>query len=203
MRAPILLLAPTPALYRRLRRQLPALGVSAVGSLRSPRLLRALPRPQAPHSGAFARHPDPGRPQPGHLQPGHLQPGNLQPGHPLQAPPQDASATSGPFRPVAPTLPSRRQRQVLELIGCGLPNKTIAARLHLSEATVKSHVRALLQLLGAVNRTEAIYKAERLGWDVRGTTGDRARSPVREERSGGWRPVGDSNPCTHRERVMS
>ena len=188
MRAPILLLAPTPALYRRLRRQLPALGVSAVGSLRSPRLLRALPRPQAPHSGAFARHPDPGRPHPG---------------HPLQAPPQDASATAGAFRPVAPTLPSRRQRQVLELIGCGLPNKTIAARLHLSEATVKSHVRALLQLLGAVNRTEAIYKAERLGWDVRGTTGNRARSPVREERSGGWRPVGDSNPCTHRERVMS
>ena len=45
----------------------------------------------------------------------------------------------------------------------GMPNKTIAARLGISEHTVKFHVNALLNKLGAHSRTEAVTRATRMG----------------------------------------
>ena len=56
-----------------------------------------------------------------------------------------------------------RVLQVLGLMAEGMPNKTIAARLGISEHTVKFHVNALLNKLGAHSRTEAVTRATRMG----------------------------------------
>lgn len=52
-----------------------------------------------------------------------------------------------------------REVQVLELLVEGLSNKVIAARLGISDQTVKFHAAAICGKLGAANRTEAVRKA--------------------------------------------
>ena len=56
-----------------------------------------------------------------------------------------------------------REVEVLELLAEGLPNKSIATRLGISDQTVKFHVAALLGKLGVANRTEAVRVAVRRG----------------------------------------
>lgn len=59
---------------------------------------------------------------------------------------------------------TNRQRQVLELVADGLSNEAIAACLHISLSTVRSHVRAVLRQTGCVNRhqlTAQVYRAKR------------------------------------------
>jgi DNA-binding NarL/FixJ family response regulator len=56
-----------------------------------------------------------------------------------------------------------REHQVLELLAEGLPNKAIAARLGISDQTVKFHVASISAKLGATNRTEAVRLALRRG----------------------------------------
>ena len=56
-----------------------------------------------------------------------------------------------------------RELEVLQLLAEGLPNKSIAQRLGISEHTVKFHVNAILGKLGAQSRTEAVILATRLG----------------------------------------
>ena len=53
---------------------------------------------------------------------------------------------------------------MLRLLAEGLPNKAIAARLHLSEKTVKSHVSSVLAKLGVADRTQAALRAVRDGY---------------------------------------
>ncbi|WP_410014305.1 two-component system response regulator NarL [Sodalis sp. C49] len=48
-----------------------------------------------------------------------------------------------------------RERDILKLIAHGLPNKTIARRLDISESTVKVHVKHLLKKMGLKSRVEA------------------------------------------------
>ena len=62
---------------------------------------------------------------------------------------------------VEPLTP--RERQVLELLAEGLPNKAIAARLDISDQTVKFHVSSICGKLGAANRTAAVRRAVRRG----------------------------------------
>ena len=71
---------------------------------------------------------------------------------------EEAAAPLGPGPPPSLTI---RQRQVLALIAGGMPAKTIAARLGLSEATVRNHIRAILLELGAHSQLEAVAKARR------------------------------------------
>jgi DNA-binding NarL/FixJ family response regulator len=56
-----------------------------------------------------------------------------------------------------------REREVLQAIALGLPNKAIAARLGISTHTVKFHVAAILAKLGAASRTEAVTLGIRRG----------------------------------------
>lgn len=58
---------------------------------------------------------------------------------------------------------TEREYEILALIGAGLSNRELAARLYISEATVKTHITHLLQKLGLVNRTEAALYALREG----------------------------------------
>jgi two-component system, NarL family, nitrate/nitrite response regulator NarL len=56
-----------------------------------------------------------------------------------------------------------RELAVLRLVAEGLPNKTIAVKLAISEHTVKFHVNAIFGKLGVASRTEAVVRATRLG----------------------------------------
>ncbi|HST39115.1 MAG TPA: response regulator transcription factor [Conexibacter sp.] len=58
---------------------------------------------------------------------------------------------------------SAREREVLELLVEGLPNKLIARRLEISEKTVKSHLTSIFRALGVTDRTQAALWAERHG----------------------------------------
>jgi len=50
-----------------------------------------------------------------------------------------------------------RQKQVIEAIRLGKPNKIIAYELNMCESTVKVHVRTIMKKLKARNRTEVAY----------------------------------------------
>lgn len=56
-----------------------------------------------------------------------------------------------------------REAEVLELLAEGMSNKGIAARLNISDQTVKFHVAAICGKLGADNRTDAVRRAIRRG----------------------------------------
>jgi DNA-binding NarL/FixJ family response regulator len=59
--------------------------------------------------------------------------------------------------PSGPPL-TRREREVLELIASGAPDREIAERLGLAKCTVKNHVEQVLAKLDARNRTEAAFR---------------------------------------------
>lgn len=63
--------------------------------------------------------------------------------------------------PRCPQL-TRRQQEVLTLIGDGLSNKEIARRLAIAEATAKIHASALMRSLRVRNRTEAAIQAREM-----------------------------------------
>jgi DNA-binding NarL/FixJ family response regulator len=56
-----------------------------------------------------------------------------------------------------------RERQVLTLVGQGLSNSEISARLLTSEATVKAQVSSILAKIGASNRVQAAILAHDAG----------------------------------------
>ena len=63
-------------------------------------------------------------------------------------------------RPSEPEL-SQREREVLDLVGDGLPNKVIARRLGISEKTVKAHITRIFEALGVTDRTQAALWLQR------------------------------------------
>ena len=54
-----------------------------------------------------------------------------------------------------------REREVLELLVDGLPNKLIARRLEISEKTVKAHLTNIFHRIGVSDRTQAALWAQR------------------------------------------
>jgi DNA-binding NarL/FixJ family response regulator len=71
------------------------------------------------------------------------------------------------FRRGAPGEPSEplteREREILQLLAAGHDNRTIAARLHLSEKTVGNRLSEIFQKLGVSNRTQAAMVAIQRG----------------------------------------
>jgi DNA-binding NarL/FixJ family response regulator len=59
-----------------------------------------------------------------------------------------------------------RELNVLRLVANGLSNRRIGAQLHLSETTVKFHVRNIMRKFDATSRAEAVYKATKNGVDL-------------------------------------
>ncbi|AGZ45928.1 response regulator [Actinoplanes friuliensis] len=53
---------------------------------------------------------------------------------------------------------SAREEEVLDLLGLGLSNASIAHRLGLTEKTVKNHLNHIFAKLGVSNRTEAVVR---------------------------------------------
>ena len=77
----------------------------------------------------------------------------------LRSPNRPAKGSSGAL--VEPL--TEREVEVLGLVAAGLGNKEVAARLEISEHTVKFHVASIMGKLGAGSRTEAVTLAIRQG----------------------------------------
>jgi DNA-binding NarL/FixJ family response regulator len=72
-----------------------------------------------------------------------------------------------PVPPAASAAPlgtlTQREREVLALVGAGLSNRELAARLYISEATVKTHIKRILMKLGLRDRIQAVVLAYEAG----------------------------------------
>jgi len=68
-----------------------------------------------------------------------------------------------PALSTAPPGVTEREREVLALVGAGLSNPEIAARLHLGVTTVKTHVANLMAKTGSGNRVQLAVYAAQLG----------------------------------------
>ncbi len=55
-----------------------------------------------------------------------------------------------------------RETEVLRLVAQGMPSRQIAARLGISYATVRSHIRSVGSKLGVHSKSEAVVKAREL-----------------------------------------
>jgi two-component system, NarL family, response regulator LiaR len=58
---------------------------------------------------------------------------------------------------------TRRELDVLELIAQGMSNREIAAKLYVSENTIKTHSSRVFDKLGAKRRTQAVQLGKELG----------------------------------------
>jgi two-component system, NarL family, response regulator YdfI len=84
--------------------------------------------------------------------------------HPAQfqsAVPAASSPSRGLGELAEPLTP--RESEVLQMLASGLGNKEVAAKLDISEHTVKFHVASILGKLGAASRTEAVSLGIRRG----------------------------------------
>jgi len=64
----------------------------------------------------------------------------------------------------APSSLTRLELQILRLVVGGLTNKEIASEVHVSQNTVKFHMRQLFQKTQTGNRTELAHRAAKEGW---------------------------------------
>lgn len=70
--------------------------------------------------------------------------------------------TPGPQSSLIDTL-TEREKDILRLLGAGLSNADIAARLYFSEGTVRNYISSILEKLGVSDRTQAAILALRSG----------------------------------------
>ncbi|MGH3275176.1 MAG: response regulator [Streptosporangiaceae bacterium] len=93
-----------------------------------------------------------------------------------------------------------REKEVLALMTHGADNRAVADRLHISYATVRTHVRSILTKLGARSQLDAVARAAQLGfrdlpWSARDGP-QREYPPARAGRAGensrhcaSWQPT--------------
>jgi DNA-binding NarL/FixJ family response regulator len=67
-----------------------------------------------------------------------------------------------PSVPPPPEL-TDREREILDLVADGHPNKVIALRLRIAEKTVKNHLSRIFQVIGVTDRTQAALWVQRGG----------------------------------------
>jgi DNA-binding NarL/FixJ family response regulator len=92
--------------------------------------------------------------------------------------PSVATRLMSRVRTPAPELLSQRELEVLELVAAGTTNREVAARLFISEATVKTHLLHIYAKLGVGvgvgvgvgDRAAAVAEAFKRGLFVPGTT---------------------------------
>lgn len=77
--------------------------------------------------------------------------------------PSVAARLVGQMRAPAEERLSSRELEVLQLVAEGASNKDIASRLHISQATVKSHLIHIFGKLGVSDRTAAVTVALQRG----------------------------------------
>jgi DNA-binding NarL/FixJ family response regulator len=77
--------------------------------------------------------------------------------------PAVASRLVTAVRTPAPSPLAARERQVLELVAKGTPNRDIARELFISEATVKTHLSHVFTKLGVTDRAAAVAKGYEQG----------------------------------------
>ncbi len=73
--------------------------------------------------------------------------------------PPVASRLMGQMREGGREPPSEREMEVLRLVAQGATNREVAARLFISEATVKTHLLHLFAKLGVSDRASAVAAA--------------------------------------------
>ncbi len=83
----------------------------------------------------------------------------------------------GEIQPIDPDAPSApeltgREREIVTLLASGRDNIAIAAELEIEPATVRWHVRSLLEKLGVHSKAQAVDSARRMG-----LVDDSARTP--------------------------
>ena len=78
--------------------------------------------------------------------------------------PTVAARLMGQIRSPAEEKLSEREIEVLELVAQGSSNREIAKRLHISQATVKSHLINIFNKLGVSDRTAAVTSALQRGF---------------------------------------
>ena len=82
--------------------------------------------------------------------------------------------------PVAAELPfgdlTAREREILEAVAQGLENPVIAARLKISEKTVRNHVSTTFSKLGVTSRSQAIVRAREAGFGLSAPSSERKES---------------------------
>lgn len=75
---------------------------------------------------------------------------------------QVVQGATNPQSSLVDTL-TEREKDILRLLGAGLPNADIAARLYLSEGTVRNYISTILEKLSVSDRTQAAVLALRCG----------------------------------------
>jgi len=77
---------------------------------------------------------------------------------------RDTAAPLSPGSQASPESPTARELEILSLVARGYSNSAIADQLHLSQRTVKFHLRNLFAKLAVCSRTEMVYRARQKGW---------------------------------------
>jgi LuxR family transcriptional regulator, maltose regulon positive regulatory protein len=77
--------------------------------------------------------------------------------------PLHGAAASPAGTVIESSLLTPREREVLQCLAAGSPNKRIASSLSISDETVKWHVKNLLNKLGGANRRHVVDRARQMG----------------------------------------
>jgi PAS domain S-box-containing protein len=91
---------------------------------------------------------------------------DLRQHHDRRQPTHDEPAMGGSHgtAPATPLLLTKREGEILNLLGAGASTAAIANRLGISSVTVRNHVQRILDRLGVHTRLAAVAAARRNGW---------------------------------------